>query len=143
MAEEKRKGCLVTFFAIIGVLALIIIGIIVFVQCNGGNVIDPGTGKITYRNATLSDIDGDWNNGLLDQSYVFIPKHDITNLEFTFSINNNENEVIKTIRKTVGDVKKGQQYTVTLSVSDLGDLDTMWNAKKTYLTVSGGRVALL
>lgn len=156
MAEEKSRGCLGTFLAIIGVLAIIVVGIVVFVQCNsnGNNsgTSSNGSGnsgggssslpQITYRDANNGDISGDWDSSLFDQKFVFIPKYNISNLEFTFLIKNKNDQVIKTITKTIGNVTKGQQYTVTLTTTDLGDLGTMWNARTTYLEVTGGRVAL-
>ncbi len=95
------------------------------------------------RKATNTDIDGDWNSTLTTQSYVFIPKHNINGLEFTFSIRDKNNKELQTIVKTVGNVKKGQQYTVSISMSELQNFSTLMDANYTRLSITGGTKKLI
>mgnify|MGYP001080318738 FL=1 len=95
------------------------------------------------QEATNNDIDGDWNSTLTTHSYVFIPKSNIDGLEFTFSIRDKDGNELQQIVKRVGDVKKGQQYTVSFSATEIKDFATLMNSNYTKLTVTGGKKKLI
>ena len=95
------------------------------------------------RTATTNDIDGYWNSNLTEHSFIFIPKQSIDGLVFTFSIRDKNNQELQKIVKEVGNVKKGQQYTVTLNLSELQDFATLMDANYTQLSVTGGTKKLI
>ncbi len=95
------------------------------------------------RTATTNDIDGYWNSNLTEHSFIFIPKQSIDGLVFTFSIRDKNNQELQKIVKEVENVKKGQQYTVTLNLSELQDFATLMDANYTQLSVTGGTKKLI
>ena len=129
--EDKR-------FRIGMIIFAILLSVIVLVACTISILSDSDLNK-----ASTSDIDGYWNSTVSEQSYVFIPKYNINGLEFTFSIRDKNNKELQTIVKTVGDVKKGQQYTVSISMTELKDFTTLMDANYTQLTVTGGTKKLI
>ncbi len=129
--EDKR-------FRIGMIIFAILLSVIVLVACTISILSDSDLNK-----ASISDIDGYWNSTVSEQSYVFIPKHSIDGLEFTFSIRDKNNKELQTIVKTVGDVKKGQQYTVSISMTELKDFTTLMDTNYTQLTVTGGTKKLI
>ena len=162
MSEEKtNKHPVLKAFGVILLIAVILfVGYCVLKACissdtgnssgtteggtsgNSGNGLSFDDNKITYRDANNGDISGDWNDSLTEQKFVFIPKYDIVGLQFTFTVKNKKGETIKTVVKNIGNVTKGQQYTATLTLSDVG-LGTVFSANTTYLNVTGGRVRLI
>ena len=142
MAEENKKiegkaassGKFEKGLAI--VFAIMAIGALLFLIISGIN-------DNSKQKATMNDIDGYWNSTVSEQSYVFIPKYNINGLEFTFSIRDKNNKELQTIVKTVGDVKKGQQYTVSISMTELKDFTTLMDANYTQLTITGGTKKLI
>jgi len=129
--EDKR-------FRIGMIIFAILLSVIVLVACTISILSDSDLNK-----ASISDIDGYWNSTVSEQSYVFIPKYNINGLEFTFSIRDKNNKELQTIVKTVGDVKKGQQYTVSISMTELKDFTTLMDTNYTQLTVTGGTKKLI
>ncbi len=129
--EDKR-------FRIGMIIFAILLSVIVLVACTISILSDSDLNK-----ASTSDIDGYWNSTVSEQSYVFIPKYNINGLEFTFSIRDKNNKELQTIVKTVGDVKKGQQYTVSISMTELKDFTTLMDANYTQLTITGGTKKLI
>lgn len=153
MSEEEKKeslgeSILKALGITILIVALIVGAVFLFRSCFGNNTsqssgsFGSNNNRITYRDARNSDISGDWNESLIEQNFTFIPKYDIVDLQFTFSINNKEGKVIKKVVKNIGNVNKGQQYSVKLTLSDMG-LDNIFSAYSTSLAVTGGRVTLI
>ena len=131
--EQDKKNLIIGLtIAIIATVIIILAGALV------ANLTDKRNNK-----ATNSDIDGDWNSTLTTYSYVFIPKSNINGLEFTFSIRDKNDKELQQIVKKVGDVKKGQQYTVTFTASEIKDFATIMNSSYTKLTVTGGTKKLI
>ena len=95
------------------------------------------------QKATNNDIDGNWNSTLATQSFVFIPICNIDGLIITFSIRDKNNNELQTITKNIGDVKKGQQYTVSFNLSELQDFATLMDSNYTQLSVTGGTKKLI
>lgn len=138
MSEEKiqkeemggpGKGLIV--FITVVLLGLLITLVVAFATNNNTN------------QATNNDIDGNWNSTLTTHSFVFIPKCNINGLEFTFSIRDKDGKELQQIVKKVGDVKKGQQYTVSFNVAELQDFATLMDSKYTKLTVTAGTKKLI
>ena len=139
MAEEKQnqesnsKGCLVMAAVMIGlVIAVVVITILVFSNLDSGGI----------KKATMSDINGHWNSTITTYEYVFIPKHNINNLTFEITIYDDNKQELQTIYKTVGNVLKGQQYSVSFSVSEFQSFSMLWNASYTEISVSKGYITI-
>lgn len=135
MAEENKEestaptgnvGKGITIIAVIIVTGILLFLLISAINNNSNN------------KATLADIDGDWNQTTTTQSYVFIPKSNIDGLEFTFTLKDKNNRTVDTITKTVGNVKKGQQYTVTINLLEVDDLSSFLSISTTSISVSKG-----
>ena len=131
MAEETQKsnsnGCLI--FAI--VMLILIIGAILL-----GIFVYGGLGNNGAKNATMSDIDGNWTQSLLSNTFTFIPTKNIKGLVLQFDIYDSNYKLLNTVTKSIGNVKKGQQYTVTLTA------DEYWNGAQVKTTVKSGTISL-
>ena len=124
MAEEKKgKGCL--FIACIILVA--IVGIAIAISQSNYEI---------GPKATMSDIDGHWTESLLSNTFTFIPSKNIKGLVMQFDIYDSNNKLVNTVTKSIGDVKKGQQYTVTLTV------DEYWKGAQVKTTVKSGTISL-
>ena len=88
--------------------------------------------------ATMDDIDGYWNSSLTTIEYVFVPKHNIKSLRFEITICDKNKNELQTIYKTIGNVKKGQQYTVTVSIYEIDSLSTLWDSRYTGISIYSG-----
>ena len=128
MAEQQSdaKGC----FKIVVIVFLVIIGIIIFTivavsSANGGKI----------AQATMSDIDGNWTQSLLSNTFTFIPSKNINGLVLQFDIYDG-NRLVNTITKSIGNVKKGNQYTVTLTA------DEYWSGSRVKTSVKSGTISL-
>lgn len=110
--NKKNIGCLVW---IIVLLVVIVIPIIVGVIINNPN---SSGRKQNNAQATMSDITGNWTNELLKSTFTFIPSCDIDGLELGFEIYDNDNTLLNRVIKQIGNVKEGQQYTVTITLDE-------------------------
>ncbi len=135
--NKKKYGSITIKQGLIIFLSIIMIGILTFgiVQLL---LLIPSTSKVSNE-----DIDGHWNSTLTTQSFVFIPKSNIKGLEVTFSIRDKNNQELQTITKIIGDVKKGQQYTVSFNITELQDFATLMDSNYTQLSVTGGTKKLI
>ncbi|MDE6294115.1 MAG: cytochrome c biogenesis protein ResB [Clostridiales bacterium] len=120
--KGKKYGCLI-------ILILIVIPLIIILFT-------------VKKDATNDDVTiNQGETGLLSYSFTFIPKNDIDDLQFEISFYDSNGKYISDITKTVGDVKKGQQYTVTVNLTELSFSQAFSN--KISVKVSGGKVALI
>lgn len=128
ISEPKGKsyGCMVTILTMITVLVVVVLCVYFF-----------GTKDATNDDVTINQ----GETGLLSYSFTFIPKKDIDDLQFKISFYDSNGKYISDITKTVGDVKKGQQYTVTVNLTELSFSQAFSN--KISVKVSGGKVALI
>lgn len=128
MEEEKRsKGDAIFLF--VGLALLIII--ILLIICNYPAL-------QVQKKATLSDIDGNWTTETTKQTYTFIPKSNIDGLEFKFTLLDKNKQTVQTITKKVGNVIKGQQYTVTLSIYEIESISSFLNISYVQTEISNG-----
>ena len=135
--NKKKYGSITIKQGLIIFLSIIMIGILTFgiVQLL---LLIPSTSKVSNE-----DIDGHWNSTLTTQSFVFNTKSNIKGLEVTFSIRDKKNQELQTITKIIGDVKKGQQYTVSFNITELQDFATLMDSNYTQLSVTGGTKKLI
>lgn len=130
--EKKGNGGKI----ILAIFITAMIGLLIFLLINATN-------NNPNNKATNNDIDGHWDSTVTTYAYVFIPKSNIDGLEVTFSIRDTNNKELQKIVKTVGNVKKGQQYTVSFNLSELQNFATLMDADYTKLTVTGGTKKLI
>lgn len=144
--QSKSNG---SFLKLLGVvfLILIITGGLVYAaklmlnKATDGKANTDGNPVLLNRAATLNDftltesVESSIIN--LKESYILVPKVDIKNLEITFRYYNESDEIIVTKTKSVGNVKKSSEYTVSIehSFSELMKIDYL------KYSVSGGTVS--
>lgn len=123
--KSKSYGCMVTIMTMIIVTVVIVLGLYFF-------------GK---KDATNSDvIINEGEQTLFSYSFTFIPKNDITDLQFEISFYDNRTYK-SSIKKNIGDVKKGEQYAVTINLTELSFSQAF--SSKISIKVSGGKVKLI
>lgn len=140
MEKTKKKSA----FKIILIITLIIIGILLTGKLINDRIINNNTEtSLTTRAATINDISMDLNNDFsLSINYKITPKKDITNLEITFKYLNSNKKVLTTKIKQIGNVKKGTQYTVNVSLSEFS-LTEIFNINYVEAEVTRGTVSLI
>ena len=109
------------------------VGLLIIVVIIGAGILIPWL--ISFHiNSTASDFDitGDWTDYVSYRTYTFIPRANIKGLELDFTFYDKDLREVGAVHKTIGDVKKGQQYSTTISITEF-DFKTLWNG--TYLTV--------
>lgn len=136
MANERNnepKGCLQPtriILTIVIIFIVIVVGYAIFDRISENN---SPINQITQ--ASMSDIDGNWTQSLFSNTYTFIPSKNINGLILQFEIYN-DSKLVNTIVKTIGDVKRGQQYTVTLTA------DEYLTGNKVKTSVKSGTISL-
>ena len=150
--KKNSRGCLITFIIIVVILAAILIPIIVSNVSSGtGNSNYSGisgnssnhTPSITHRDARNSDITVQSSGDLtINPKFTFIPSSDISGLRLCITLADKNKNTLSSETKYIGDVQKGQQYTISASVADLSFFDYL---KISYLSVEvvGGTVSYL
>lgn len=142
LTRSSTVSCLKVFIVlavIAGVIALVFY--IIHLNTQDGNLYNEELPGIFGRPASLNDITitGDeFNLSSFGGVLTFNPKHDIDNLTLTFEFVNGK-KVIQTIKRKVGNVVKGNQYKVTISIADLSwdVIKNAFNIKCQYYVSSG------
>lgn len=124
--HSTSQGCFIA-------IATIIIVVVLTVLC---------LHFLIKRNATNADViinKGETN--LFSYSYTFIPQKDIDELQFEISFYDNNRKLISNITKSIGDVEKGKQYSVTINLTEL----SLSQVFSDYVSVrvSKGKIAIL
>ncbi|MDE7405541.1 MAG: hypothetical protein K2M89_01535 [Clostridiales bacterium] len=111
---------------------------------------DTGTGSnskpsLLSRSATLNDITisgDDLDLSSFGEKLTFTPKKDIDGLKLKFVFQKSNGTKLQTIEKSMGNVKEGKQYSVTISITEL-KWDVIKNAfdLQCKYTVSAGTVS--
>ena len=92
------------------------------------------------RSATNNDINIDLSEEIsLSVNYKILPNVNINDLEITFKYYDNNNNILSTKVKKVGNVTKGNQVTVTISLSEFSFTD-IFKINYTSAEVTGGTV---
>ena len=141
--KSTGKGCLITIIIIILGIA-IAVGITYFIQKNDNNNGEGGPGLLS-RSATLNDLTvsgDDLDLSSFGEKLTFTPKKDIDGLKLKFVFQKSNGTTLQTIEKSVGNVKEGQQYSVTISIAELSwdVIKNMFDLQCKY-TVSAGTVS--
>lgn len=117
------------------IITLLIITTLFFTGCIGE--------KLISREATINDINIDTSEDIsFSINYKMIPYEDIDNLELTFKFYSKSNELLATKIKNVGNVIEGNQYTVSISLTEFSFLD-LFKINYARCSVTGGTVTYL
>lgn len=142
MSTEERQPKKHTFLIIVGVLAIIaacIFGTIKFVSCLQNP--DNNDNSLLNRVATNNDIYIDLSEEVsLSMNYKVTPKVDISNLQLTFDFYDNNNNIISTKIKSVGNVSKDVTTSVTITLSEFSFVE-IFKIVKVSAKVTGGTVS--
>ena len=98
--------------------------------------------QILKRDATTNDIECTESLDISNLSIVvyITPKCDIEDLEIKIKFYDKNNELLKTITKTIGDVEEGEEIKKTIPLTDIPNIFKTETAK---LTVSDGKVSYI
>lgn len=130
-SNKKHAGCLVWLVVLlVAVIIPVIIGVVI--SNNDKNDDNETNNRPSILQADMSDISGNWTQGLLQNTYTFIPSCNINGLVLRFRIYNSDYKLQNTIDKRIGDVRKGQQYTVTITI------DEYWTGSQVETSVLEG-----
>lgn len=78
--------------------------------------------EIFFRRANSKDItvtEEELSFDAMGERLTFTANKNIDALKITFHFKNKDGNFIKSIKREIGDVKKGQQYTVTIGITDI------------------------
>lgn len=142
---SNGKGCLITIIAFI---LFVIIGFAIayiITQKTNSDSDNNSQPSLLSRKATLNDITvsgDDLDLSSFGEKLTFTPKKDIDGLKLKFIFQKSNGTQLQTIEKSVGNVKEGRQYSVTISITEL-KWDVIKNAfdLQCKYTVSAGTVS--
>ncbi|MDE7107173.1 MAG: hypothetical protein K2O39_02500 [Clostridiales bacterium] len=140
--HSNGKGCLITITIMI---LFIIIGFAITYFITQKTNPDNNQPNLLSRSATLNDITisgDDLDLAAFGEKLTFTPKKDISGLKLKFIFQKSDGTQLQTIEKSIGNVKEGQQYSVTISITEL-KWDVIKNAfdLQCKYTVSAGTVS--
>lgn len=99
--------------------------------------------KILTRKATMNDINIDTSQELsLNVNYIMIPYSDIDNLELKFQYYDKDRKLVTTKTKTIGNIKEGTQYTISISFTEFNFFD-LFKINYTSVSIVNGTVSLI
>lgn len=97
--------------------------------------------QLFSRDATNADIYIDLQQEFsLNIKYQMTPNVDIKGLELTFTFSDKNRQVLTTKTKYVGDVTKGGQYTISISLTEFNLIDIL-KIENSSCTVTKGTVS--
>ncbi len=138
---KKRHGWLkvILFLAVIAFIFFWAIPNITGKSNDSENLTTP---QLFSRAADNGDITVDMKEELaFSANYEITPNVDIENLQLTFNFYNDDNSLLDTIVKNVGNVSEGTVYTVSISFDELGGIFAVLEISYSKTSVSGGTVS--
>lgn len=145
LAGKKKHPALIAIFSVLVAIGVLILVVQCAVRNNSGDGNNGGSNSspsLFHRSATNSDIHVEMSDEVFSTSYKITPYCDIEDLEITVIFaDSNRNTVAEKV-KYVGDVKKGREYEVSVSITELGFLD-IFKISQTTCRVTGGTVSYL
>ena len=151
-APQKKSHGFLKFLIAFIIIGACIFGVVKFVQCQQANQIVDGQGTIQgntdgnshlfKRSATLNDISYDYDIDFasLGEKIIIIPQTDIDGLQITINFLDSNKKILKSMSKSLGNVKKGVKISFSISLMDLG-LSVAWNTQYNSIAVTGGTVS--
>ena len=157
---EQKKGYGGIIGAIIAIIFIVICVTVAYEATNKNNLDNKitngistggdgngGSGssglKLLTRSANNGDISITWNYDFtLSVDCKVKPSSDINNLQLTFTFLDKNKKTLTTKTKMVGNVLKNTEYSVSLTLSEVG-LTTLWNLDNVVTNVSGGTISYL
>ena len=138
--ETNAKSIILQhFFKYIFTILILSLTFFSFTGCKLGNA----EIEIATRDATINDLTIDNSNDFaLSMNYSMIPKVDINNLELTFKYKDGNGKTLTTKTKHLGNVTKGIQYKIEISLTEFGFFD-LFKISYANISVSKGTVSLI
>ncbi len=138
---DKNKKSNISAWIILALILFLIIGGMTTCCVFAANKELPSNEPFS-RSATNNDIYIDLSEEIsLSITYEIVPQVDIKNLEITFKYHTKENKVLSTKIKNIGNVKKGINYPVSVSLGEFSFLD-IFKINSTSANVTGGTVSI-
>ena len=130
-------------FLILGMISIITIVSLEFEEKN--NIKDNSQDEINifYRDANNNDIEinSRTNYNSLGIDIIIIPKYDINDLSINIKQYDKNDKLIKTFKKSFGNVKANSELTTTLSLSEF-DISQIFNLGGTAIEVTEGKIKI-
>lgn len=139
---EHKKHYFLVF--VITIIVVLLVGFFVrgcvMSQTNKDN--SDGNTNIIRRSANINDIEitSEIDFFSFGGRYTVTPKYDIDDLEVTVKFYDKNNSCIKTIAKTLGNVKKDVKANFSISAAEV--LDILFSMNVESYTVTGGTVSI-
>lgn len=139
-SNSKTCGCVIGIIISIGLIIGIFFLIYFFNNKSTPNNPDGAT-KLLSRSATNKDINVEVSNDLsLSMNCIVKPSTDISNLQITFKFIDKNQNLITTKNKTIGNVTKNNNYSISFALSEFG-LTEIFKIQAFYAEVTGGTVS--
>lgn len=146
--EKKSHGCLIAFIVIVVVVASLIFAGIKLVEYKKtqnpytSESNSDGNAKLLSRSANNGDItvDSSFDLSSLGNKIYIMPNVDISSLVVSITVYDKDKNILTQKRQTLGNVTKGNQVSMTISITDLGLIDSL-NASYFTISVVGGTVS--
>lgn len=123
------------------IVCILVIAVVAWIFQSSTNKDNTDTPTLTTRKATINDISITSNeNNIISIEMTITPKYDIDNLEITVNYYSSSNNLLKTISKNIGDVKKDGKYTEQVYITDFSFSQIMELSYCKY-KVTGGTVS--
>lgn len=122
------------------IIIVMIFSIVKISECAMAQNNKDGNTSLTSRSALRSDIylQGS-DNSIFSLQYKLNPREDINNLEITFIFKDKDKIIFDTIVKYIGNVKEGNTYTISISISEFSSSSIYEQFYYSY-DVTGGTI---
>lgn len=122
------------------IIIVMIFSIVKISECAMAQNNKDGNTSLTSRSALRSDIylQGS-DNSIFSLQYKLTPREDINNLEITFVFKDKDKIIFDTIVKYIGNVKEGNTYTISISISEFSSSSIYEQFYYSY-DVTGGTI---
>lgn len=146
--EKKSSGCLIAFIVFVVILASLIFAGVKYVEYKKtqnpytSESNSDGNTRLLSRSANNGDItvDSSFDLSSLGNKIYIIPNVDISSLTVSITVYDKNKNVLTQKQQTLGNVTQGNQVSMTVSITDLGLIDTL-NASYFTISVVGGTVS--
>ena len=146
--EKKSSGCLIAFIVFVVILASLIFAGVKYVEYKKtqnpytSESNSDGNTRLLSRSANNGDItvDSSFDLSSLGNKIYIIPNVDISSLTVSITVYDKNKNVLTQKQQTLGNVTQGNQVSMTVSITDLGLIDTL-NTSYFTISVVGGTVS--
>ena len=140
--EGKKRHGWIKVVLVLAAIAFIFLWVIPTFTGKNNHSNNLTTPQLFSRAATSKDIIVNLREDIaLSANYEITPNVDIEDLQLTFKFYNDDNRLLDTIVKNVGNVSEGTVYTVSISFDELGGIFAVLDISYSRTSVSGGTVS--